>query len=232
MRNYRSIIKKQNNKGFTLVEVLVVIVILVVLFSILIPAFTGFLTKSADERDQEMAKSIFDHAQTAFYEKYAINEIQKDYKSVLADCGPGEPFNCDIRNKEFAKNILKSIGTINKSKLGYVVAVALGRCDIYADPTCELFDPLKAYTVYMAIYQPYQKNKVTFLTSDGVYHNSNPIRNLTSGISVNYNNEARNKNTYVLNVNGEDIYVQYYVFKSGLNNNASFNDVLNIIKNN
>ena len=31
-------------------------------------------------------------------------------------------------------------------------------------------------------------------------------------------------------INGEDIYVQYYVFKIGLDNKASFNDALNIIK--
>jgi len=71
------------NNGFTLVEVVVVVVILSILAVMLIPKMTGFLVKGSDEQDQNDAKDILDSAQAEFYELYAVNAHDGNYKSII-----------------------------------------------------------------------------------------------------------------------------------------------------
>lgn len=61
----------KNNSGFTLVEVLVVVVILVVLATLIIPSMVTYLTKSNDEKNQGDAKDIFSSAQLELYNLYS-----------------------------------------------------------------------------------------------------------------------------------------------------------------
>jgi prepilin-type N-terminal cleavage/methylation domain-containing protein len=51
--------KKLNKKGFTLIELIVVIAILAILAAILIPAVTGYITKATDGKDQANCRSLF-----------------------------------------------------------------------------------------------------------------------------------------------------------------------------
>jgi len=55
--------KKLNKKGFTLIELIVVIAILAILAAILIPAITGYITKATNGKDQANCRSIY--AETA-----------------------------------------------------------------------------------------------------------------------------------------------------------------------
>lgn len=51
--------KKLNKKGFTLIELIVVIAILAILAAILIPAITGYITKAQDGRDQANCRAYY-----------------------------------------------------------------------------------------------------------------------------------------------------------------------------
>lgn len=73
----------KNRRGFTLVELIVVLVILAILASLLIPALTGYIDKA--RRDQVVAETRMLHeaVQTVAGEAYASNEWQSDIISSL-----------------------------------------------------------------------------------------------------------------------------------------------------
>jgi prepilin-type N-terminal cleavage/methylation domain-containing protein len=51
--------KKLNKKGFTLIELIVVIAILAILAAILIPSVTGYITKATDAKNQANCRSYY-----------------------------------------------------------------------------------------------------------------------------------------------------------------------------
>lgn len=56
------LIKNNKEKGFTLIELVVVIAILAVLALILIPAISGYTTKANEQKNKANAKSIYTSA--------------------------------------------------------------------------------------------------------------------------------------------------------------------------
>ena len=68
----------KNRRGFTLIELIVVLVILAVLASLLIPALTGYIDRA--KRDQVVAETRMLHeaVQIVAGEAYASNEWQSD----------------------------------------------------------------------------------------------------------------------------------------------------------
>lgn len=73
----------KNRRGFTLVELIVVLVILAILASLLIPALTGYIDKAKRDQVVSETRMLHEAVQTAAGEAYASNEWQSDKTSSL-----------------------------------------------------------------------------------------------------------------------------------------------------
>lgn len=62
---------KSTKKGFTLVELIVVLVILAILAAMLVPALTGYIDRARQEKDYQMAATVLTAAQSAATYQYA-----------------------------------------------------------------------------------------------------------------------------------------------------------------
>lgn len=56
---YKALLKMRNKKGFTLMELLIVVAIIAILIAIAIPTFVGALTKAENAADQANARSLY-----------------------------------------------------------------------------------------------------------------------------------------------------------------------------
>ena len=66
---------KKNNKGFTLVELIVVLVILAILAAILTPALLGYIDRARSEKDYSTAQTVRVAAQAVIDEAYGANTL-------------------------------------------------------------------------------------------------------------------------------------------------------------
>ena len=64
---------KRKNHGFTLVELIVVLVILAILAAILVPALLGYIDKAREKQELLNAKACMTAVQAGLSEQYAIN---------------------------------------------------------------------------------------------------------------------------------------------------------------
>jgi prepilin-type N-terminal cleavage/methylation domain-containing protein len=110
--------------GFTLVELIVVIVILGILAAIAIPALTGYISKAEDKEYEMQARDASVAIKTVLNDAYASGEIKNEL--VLAfgkeDLNPmvlftsGELFDVDVNLKFF--DLYRLSTAVNESEIG------------------------------------------------------------------------------------------------------------------
>lgn len=78
----------KKNKGFTLVELIVVLVILAILAAILVPALLGYIDRAKESQDMLKAKNMLQATQAVLTDYYAKDkELTYGYDAANSDFG-------------------------------------------------------------------------------------------------------------------------------------------------
>ena len=77
--------KKNNNKGFTLAELLIVVAIIAVLVAVAIPVFTNQLEKSREATDMANVRSAYAALVTGYLGDNTINTAEVAAQQTVAD---------------------------------------------------------------------------------------------------------------------------------------------------
>lgn len=98
--------KKQNNKGFTLIELIVVIAIIAVLAAILAPQYLRYVEKSRVSADQSTANELINVTKTACADENLYSKLGTTETEILTWSTPAEGANAiNVTATDFAGEI-------------------------------------------------------------------------------------------------------------------------------
>lgn len=130
-------LRKKKNHGFTLVEVIIVLVILAILAAVLIPSLTGYIDRANKSKHMLAAKNCMKAMQVELSELYAE-------RGTLDLSNQSSTHDVSYIGTQFAKDVLTTADDDP-----YMLIFGLGDYAKYIDT-----DPAKAYTVYFVAYWP------------------------------------------------------------------------------
>ncbi|SEQ10754.1 prepilin-type N-terminal cleavage/methylation domain-containing protein [Lachnospiraceae bacterium NE2001] len=198
----------KRNKGFTLVELIVVLVILAILAAILTPALLGYIDKARDRKDVIAAKTLLDAAQAELVELYGKGyECKTAYiNSVIPGVAPNvkdEDGNAisnnrdtDCRGTDFETNLYNLTGC----EKPYLFMIATG--STIPETKKGNYDPDKhtkeKYTVYYAVYMKTEYSEPLY------YYNGSWTKDNPKVLGV-------YKDANMTTINGKEMKIQYYM---------------------
>lgn len=192
-------LSKRNKRGFTLVEVVIVLVILAILAAVLIPSLSGYIDKANKSKYVLAAKNCMKAMQVELSEMYAERGKLADLPNVAGSVAQNN--DVSLIRTDFASEVLKTADDDP-----YMLIFGLGDYDKYIDT-----DPAKVYTVYFVAYWPDPDETPIFFNG--------------SDWSEDYPWKGSGMNTF--RVNGEDVLMQFYFMagKNATNTSANWNEL-------
>ena len=172
MRNYSNGSAKRmlkSRKGFTLVELIVVLVILAILAAILVPQLLGWIDRAKINQDIFNARNCVTATQAQLTKQYAFaregqkagvngkdKQDQKRSTIVEGKYGVNDNGDVDVVGTQFAEDLLAMA-----DEKPYILIVGLGRREKYEDT-----DLKKAFTIYVAMYMRTKDSKPLFFDGE------------------------------------------------------------------
>lgn len=114
-----------NKKGFSLVELIVVIAIMAVLVGILAPTLIGYVEKSRKQKDESAVAELVSQLEIALNEDAIYNEV---VEKVSAETGKKLTIKFSIANNELTvTNGSTTVGDATLAKLAASLAETVGK---------------------------------------------------------------------------------------------------------
>lgn len=114
--------KKKNNKGFSLIELIIAIAILIILTGMLAPQFMKYIEKSREAKDMQTLDTVYSAVQGAIADEKAYEGLMKVLESEKINEEKGVELETlmpttgdDAFGKELENLLGKSAADINKS---------------------------------------------------------------------------------------------------------------------
>lgn len=174
----------KKKKGFTLVELIVVLAILAILAGMLVPALTGYIDKAKNRKYMLDAKQCMTAFQTKLVELYAEG---KDPRTI----GKNNGIEKDINWKGTSE--AKEIMSLAESE-PYMLIMGVGKKSVY-----EKTEPYRASTVYFVMYWA-NENETPLFYNGSEWTNKYPWK----GNGDTYNHFM---------VDGVDVKMQFYIIR-------------------
>lgn len=215
------LMKKSTDKGFTLVELIVVLIILALLAALIAPSLLGYIDEARAKKYLPNARSCLEAAQAMFSQQYGLNQNLPAGTPVVSgamDESNNVNKDQDITNTQFAKDVLTLAGVPDGTP--YLFMVGVGSCSDTVGTTRRghTVTEQDKYTVYYAVYMETSNSKAWYYYN-GEWTTTNPRYNNTN-LAFNTSNEI---------ITGKDkgVKIQYYLIS---NHNPTYQGVNNTIR--
>ena len=176
--------RKSFNKGFTLVELICVLVVLAVIAAVLVPSLLGYILKVNQKKEINNARTLLEATQAQLVELYAAQGGLPEGTPVISGgrrgVDNGKPNDdCDIKETQFASQVLDlvsmdGIDVTSKNGKPYLFMFAVGsNASKTASITKNKVSVHDKYTVYYAVYMETEKSCPLYYYN-GEWRNDNP----------------------------------------------------------